>query len=227
MAAHAAVPTLEAFAIHASPWPAAQIAPTSRRELLELCDEDLIARAFDGSGLSLDETSDELFRRHQTRVIRWSYRFMRDREAAADCAQEILLRAYRNLHKYRGDCRFSTWLYVITRNVCLSAIQKRTCEPVWVAKTTSTELPDLAAFDVYEAVETEELRRKNWRFITDTLDQTEARVMLLHYGEELPLRAVSNILGLTNKSGAKAYIVSARRKLAAAKLRDTMRRTAA
>jgi hypothetical protein len=40
--------------------------------------------------------------------------------------------------------------------------------------------------------------------------------MLLHYGEELPLSAVSRMLGLTNKSGAKAYIVSARRKLGGA-----------
>ena len=48
----------------------------------------------------------------------------------------------------------------------------------------------------------------------------EARVMLLHYGEEMPLNAVSRKLGLTNKSGAKAYVVSARRKLNAA-LRKT------
>ncbi len=50
----------------------------------------------------------------------------------------------------------------------------------------------------------------------DTLDQTEAQVMLLHYGKELPLNTVSRMLGLTNKSGAKAYIVSAKRKLNAA-----------
>jgi hypothetical protein len=51
--------------------------------------------------------------------------------------------------------------------------------------------------------------------------------MMLHYGEEIPLNTVSQMLGLTNKSGAKAYIVSARRKLAAARLRDAMRKTAA
>jgi RNA polymerase sigma-70 factor, ECF subfamily len=44
---------------------------------------------------------------------------------------------------------------------------------------------------------------------------------MLHYGQEMPLNDVSRMLGLTNKSGAKAYIVSARRKLNAA-----MRKTA-
>jgi len=65
-------------------------------------------------------------------------------------------------------------------------------------------------------VESEQSRRRSWRFILDTLDKTEAQVMMLHYGRELPLTAVSSLLGLTNKSGAKAYIVSARRKLSAA-----------
>ncbi len=146
--------------------------------------------------------------------------------SAADLAQEILLRAYRNLDKYRGDCRFSTWLYVIARNCCLTAVQRRASEPVWIAKSQSTELPDTASVDIHESVEMEESRRSSWKFILDTLDQMEARVMLLHYGQEMPLNDVSRVLGLTNKSGAKAYIVSARRKLDAA-MRPRTRVTAA
>jgi RNA polymerase sigma-70 factor, ECF subfamily len=52
--------------------------------------------------------------------------------------------------------------------------------------------------------------------ILEALDETEAQVMFLHYGQELSLNAVSRMLELDNKSGAKAYIVSARRKLNAA-----------
>jgi DNA-directed RNA polymerase specialized sigma24 family protein len=102
---------------------------------------------------------------------------------------------------------------VIARNLCFTAVQKRNNEPVWIAKSQSTELPDTASVDVHEAFELEQSRRQSWRVILDTLDPTEARVMLLHYGQELPLNDVSRMLGLTNKSGAKAYIVSARRKL--------------
>jgi len=169
----------------------------------------------------------ELFLRHQTRITRWCYRFTHDRESASDLAQEILLRAFRNLDSYRGECRFSTWLYVIARNLCMSAIQKRSSEPVWVAKASPVDFPDTASVDVHTAVETEQSRRRSWRFILDTLDETEARVMMLHYGQEMPLNTVSRMLGLTNKSGAKAYIVSARRKLAAAMSRDATRKSAA
>lgn len=183
----------------------------------ELSDEDLIAAYREGRGPNREEAIEELFRRHQTRLTRWCFRFTRDRESVSDLAQEIFLRAYRNLDHYRGECRFSTWLYVIARNLCMTALQKRANEPVWAAKTIPADLPDLACSDIHAAVEMEESRLKGWRFIMDTLDRTEAQVMLLHYGRELPLNTVSRMLGLTNKSGAKAYIVSAKRKLNAAK----------
>jgi DNA-directed RNA polymerase specialized sigma24 family protein len=52
--------------------------------------------------------------------------------------------------------------------------------------------------------------------VTATLDQTEREVFTMHYGDDIPLDAITRILGLQNASGAKAYIVSARRKLARA-----------
>jgi len=181
-----------------------------------LTDEELIAAHREGWGPNREETVEELFHRHQTRIVRWCYRFTRDRESGLDLAQEIFMRAFRNLDRYRGECRFSTWLYVIARNLCMSALQKRASEPVWAAKAITADLPDAAARNIHLAVETEQTRSRNWRFILDTLDQTEAKVMMMHYGEELPLNTVSRVLGLTNKSGAKAYIVSAKRKLNAA-----------
>jgi RNA polymerase sigma-70 factor, ECF subfamily len=186
-------------------------------EWRSLSDEDMIAAYRQGWGPGTRENAaDELFRRHQARIARWCCRFTHDRDSASDLAQEILLRAYRNLDNYRGECRFSTWLYVIARNLCMSALQKRATEPVWVAKSSSTDLPDLTTADVHAAFELEQSRARNWRFIMETLDPTEAQVMLLHYGQERSLSDVSRMLGLTNKSGAKAYIVSARRKLSAA-----------
>ncbi|HEX5432443.1 MAG TPA: sigma-70 family RNA polymerase sigma factor [Bryobacteraceae bacterium] len=182
----------------------------------EMTDEELIKACREGWGPSRDEAVEELFQRHHARIGRWCYRFMRDRESALDLSQEIFLRAYRNLDSYRGECRFSTWLYVIARNLCMSALQKRASEPVWSAKAITFDLPDPSAMDVHRDVEVRQSRRKRWQFIMETLDQTEAKVMMLHYGQELSLNTVSRMLGLTNKSGAKAYIVSAKRKLNAA-----------
>jgi RNA polymerase sigma-70 factor (ECF subfamily) len=190
--------------------------PARLTDWRELKDEELIEAYREGRGPTREDAVEELFRRHQTRIERWCCRFTRDRESAMDLAQEIFLRAFRNLDNYRGECRFSTWLYVIARNLCMTAIQKRSLEPVWAAKAITADYADHAAGDIHSRMEKEQIRRQSWRLILDTLDQTEAKVMLLHYGKEFSLKAVSRMLGLTNKSGAKAYIVSAKRKLNAA-----------
>src|SRR5919202_302510 len=49
--------------------------------------------------------------------------------------------------------------------------------------------------------------------LDETLDDTEKKVFTLHYGDDVPLDAITRLLGLSNRSGAKAYIVRARRKL--------------
>jgi hypothetical protein len=50
--------------------------------------------------------------------------------------------------------------------------------------------------------------------LNKNLNETEKAVFTLHYGDEVPLDAITRLLNLENSSGAKAYIVSAKRKLA-------------
>jgi len=51
------------------------------------------------------------------------------------------------------------------------------------------------------------------QLINETLEETEKAVFTMHFGEELPLNVITRMLNLTNASGAKAYLVSAKRKL--------------
>lgn len=51
--------------------------------------------------------------------------FMGRREDAEDCAQEALLKAYRNFASFKGQSKFSTWLYTLVARVCLDALRRR------------------------------------------------------------------------------------------------------
>ena len=51
------------------------------------------------------------------------------------------------------------------------------------------------------------------QLINEALEDTEKAVFTMHFGEELPLDVITRMLSLTNASGAKAYLVSAKRKL--------------
>lgn len=159
--------------------------------------------------------ADELFERHYVRVSRWCFRITGDRELAADVAQHVFIKAYQHLDDFRGTSRFSTWLYTIARRECFGHLRKQARDPV---APDEDALIDVPTSD--DDPETHLARASAGRFahqvLLETLDATERAVFVLHYGDDLPLDAVTRTLGLGNTSGAKAYIVSAKRKLARA-----------
>src|SRR5947209_18327746 len=58
-------------------------------------------------------------------VLRLALNLLRSPEDASDVYQEAFLRVYRNLHTFRFDCSFHTWLYRIVTNICLDDLRKR------------------------------------------------------------------------------------------------------
>jgi len=164
---------------------------------------------------TVDDLFSELFRRYQVRVTRWCYRVTRDPEGVADLVQEVFMRAFRRLSTYRGNSRFSTWLYAITRNHCLNSLKKRHTEPVEAGEIMPDDYPGADGHEVHLAMERDQSFRNMWRLIQTTLTPIEVRVMALHYGHGLPFALITRQMMLSNPSGAKAYIVNARRKLKA------------
>ena len=82
-----------------------------------MSDAGLIARVLTRSD---QHAFRQLVLRHQSSVRRWGRRLMNDEAAGDDLAQETFIKAWRSLKQYRGDARFSTWLYRITFNLAVS-----------------------------------------------------------------------------------------------------------
>jgi RNA polymerase sigma-70 factor (ECF subfamily) len=68
---------------------------------------------------------EQLVRAHDHAVLRMAYNLLHSEEDARDVYQEVFLRVYRNLSKFRFDCSFKTWLYRIVSNLCLDQLRKR------------------------------------------------------------------------------------------------------
>src|SRR5689334_4903827 len=68
---------------------------------------------------------EELVRMYDQSVLRLALNLLRSPEDANDIYQEAFLRVYKNLHTFRFDCSFHTWLYRIVTNLCLDALRKR------------------------------------------------------------------------------------------------------
>ncbi len=104
---------------------------TDREEALQ------IARAQSGDEAAIDW----LLARYRQRVIRLATHILRRSGDAEDAAQDAFVRAFRNLHTFRGQGRFYTWLYQIVVRVCLD--MRRLAR--WDAEVPIESLPELSS----------------------------------------------------------------------------------
>jgi len=93
--------------------------------LAQLDERCLVVEAQAGSRHAFEE----LVRRYDRDVLRLALNLMKRPEDARDVYQEAFLKVYRNLHRFRFECSFYTWLYRIVTNVCLDQLRRRQARP--------------------------------------------------------------------------------------------------
>ena len=176
-------------------------------------DEELVRIICEASEAEAEESREILFRRFYPKVLSWCRRFSGDRQDAADLAQEVFLRVHQKLHLFKGKSRFSTWLYTVTRRAAINrGIASRRRATLSLEAEEIREPVDPAR-NVDEEIVAGQLAAKLRSAMAQDLDPLEAKVLYLHHVDGMTLPAITDLLGLDNKSGAKAYIVAGRRKL--------------
>jgi RNA polymerase sigma-70 factor, ECF subfamily len=88
---------------------------------VSLDDLTLVVRAQEGDVRAFEA----LARRHEAALYRTAVRVTGDPAEAEDAVQEALLDAWRHLDRFRGEARFSTWMYRLVTNRCLGALRRR------------------------------------------------------------------------------------------------------
>ena len=84
-------------------------------------DVSAMKRLAEGDSSALEE----LIERHKRKVLNVAYRYTGDAVMAEDLAQEAFIRVYQACRRYKPTAKFSTWLYRIVTNLCLSSLRKR------------------------------------------------------------------------------------------------------
>jgi len=84
-------------------------------------DELLLRRAQRGD----PEAFGQLMEPMEQLVWRVCWHYTGDREASSDCAQDAMIRIWRGLESYRGDCAFESWVYRIAANCCMDWLRKK------------------------------------------------------------------------------------------------------
>lgn len=140
-------------------------------------------------------------------------------DLARDLAQDVFVKALANMDGFRHDAQLTTWLFAIARNRCFDFLRARASTRE-VGEDALAEAPPIVDNSALRALEQAEAKRIVARLMKDAvLAPLERRAFVMHYGGDMPLEAVTRQLRLRNRSGAKAQIVSARRKLGRAVIR--------
>jgi RNA polymerase sigma-70 factor (ECF subfamily) len=130
--------------------------------------------------------------RHKERVYTLAVRLLGDRGEAEEMAQETFLRAYERLEDFRGDARFSTWLYRICYNLCLSLRARKKSEPC--AGPLPEGLPDPGARIPEQLIERE--RRELITGALSALPREFREVLVLYHTGQCSYEEIARVLSL-------------------------------
>lgn len=166
---------------------------------------------------------EQLVRSYDQAVLRLAVNLLRSPEEAKDIYQEAFLRVYRNLHLFRFDCSFHTWLYRIVTNLCLDALRKRRVrrEENTVVETNEGVLDRMDTLEDVRAHGNPQRQlistqlQTRIREVLDGLTPRERTVFELRHYQGMRLRAIGDSLGTTEEA-AKNCLFRATQKMRAA-----------
>jgi RNA polymerase sigma-70 factor (ECF subfamily) len=157
-------------------------------------DEELVARSVGGDANSFNE----LVERWERPIYALAYRQIGREEDARDVCQETFLRAYRALGGFRGQAKFSSWLYRITVNLCRDWIRRERRTPV-VQPPEDMDVMELAAArEPSESIEDRVARRDLVRAVERAmavLPEEQRTAILLKEYHGLTFQEIADIVG--------------------------------
>ncbi|MDE2219667.1 MAG: RNA polymerase sigma factor [Gammaproteobacteria bacterium] len=142
-------------------------------------------------GGSHEVAFNRLLERYERKVYRLCCSLMRDADQAADVAQESLLRIWKGLPGYDQRASLSTWIYTITRNRCLSAIERRR-EAVSLSDPAVEQAAEAATATAPEAGRD---HLDLLRGLVEALPERYRQALTLYYYEEKSVAEVAAMLG--------------------------------
>ncbi len=125
-------------------------------------------------------------------------RMLSSEEDAEEAAQDVFVKVYKSINSFQGKSKFSTWLYRITYNQCISIIRKKVKLIDLVDELPESKV-DESSIDAFEKLRQEE-RAMYLKQGLEALPETDAFILTLFYYEELSLEEICEVTGQTNNN---------------------------
>ena len=170
-------------------------AAISLANLTKLADGELVQTAVAGREASFEE----LVRRYQRPIAAYVYRMVGDYDSALDLTQEVFIKVYNSLARYRSEFKFSTWIYKIAHNAAIDHLRRHavreqalTCSVDGERREVVIESRRLTPEQESERKE----RRSEIESVVQLLQASYRELIVLRHSHDLSYDEISEVTGL-------------------------------
>jgi RNA polymerase sigma-70 factor (ECF subfamily) len=174
---------------------ASPISSVFTQNLLTATDRDLVTCAMVG----IDGSFEELVRRYQRPISAYVYRMIGNYESALDLTQEIFIKVYSSLRKYRSEFKFSTWIYKIAHNAAVDHLRRNTTREQSLVNGTEGdhfELPIESDRLTPEQESEQRERRLEIEAVVRGLPANYRELIILRHSQDLTYEEIVDVTGL-------------------------------
>ena len=167
----------------------------SLNRLNAVADSELVARAVTGR----EESFEELVRRYQRPISAYVYRMVGDYDSALDLTQEVFIKIYASLARYRPEFKFSTWIYKIAHNAAIDHLRRNTTRDqslICESDGTQYEIPIKSSKPTPEQESERRERRTEIESVVSQLPHAYKDLILLRHSHDLSYDEIAEVTGL-------------------------------
>ena len=158
-------------------------------------DGELVSTAVGGREASFEE----LVRRYQRPIASYVYRMVGDYDAALDLTQEVFIKIYNSLARYRSEFKFSTWIYKIAHNAAIDHLRRYSVREQILSAESDGTRPEVAIESRWLTPEQEserEERRSEIESVVQTLPAAYRELIVLRHSHDLSYDEIAEVTGL-------------------------------
>jgi len=170
-------------------------AALSLANLTKLADGELVQTAVAGREASFEE----LVRRYQRPIAAYVYRMVGDYDSALDLTQEVFIKVYNSLARYRSEFKFSTWIYKIAHNAAIDHLRRHAVREQALTGSVDGERREVAIESRRPTPEQESERRERRLEIESVVQLLQASYrewIVLRHSHDLSDDEIAEVTGL-------------------------------
>ncbi|MDB0602263.1 sigma-70 family RNA polymerase sigma factor [Tenacibaculum maritimum] len=178
-------------------------------EVNKLSDEELVSKIVEANDTHLFAV---LYDRYATVVYNKCYGFSRNKEEAQDLTHDVFIKLFVKLRSFKGNSKFSTWLYSFTYNFCVNYVQRNSNKKKEKVTVVTDVIKEESNEDEIDDAALFELKSDKLAKALELIEPKEKMILLMKYQDDMSVKEISEALSI-GESAVKMRVKRAKERV--------------